>query len=98
MAYILTFIVLEKYRKLKIGSQMIAEMERTLKGEGEQEREKDKGKEKEKVDGIYLHVHVVNESAISFYKKQGFVEHKRLDNYYKTIDQPHALVLVKFFQ
>lgn len=31
MAYILTFIVLEKYRKLKIGSEMILEMERSLR-------------------------------------------------------------------
>ena len=33
MAYILTFIVLEKYRKLKIGSEMILEMERSLREE-----------------------------------------------------------------
>ena len=82
MAYILTFVVLEKYRKLKIGSEMMRNLEKELKEAGD-------------VKGIYLHVHVKNETAIGFYKKMGFTEKEKLMQYYRSIDEPHALVLVK---
>ena len=47
---------------------------------------------------IYLHVQTSNIAAYEFYKKHGFVELERLDNYYKQdIDPPHCFYLKKTY-
>lgn len=64
-AYILTFVLLEPYRKLKIGTRMMANLEQEIR----------------KVAGvkcIYLHMHVQNEIGKRFYEKCGFRVEKRL--------------------
>lgn len=53
-AYILTFVVLEPYRKYGIGKQMMAQLEKDLA-------------EKSDVVAIYLHMHVINEVGLKFY-------------------------------
>lgn len=42
---------------------------------------------------VQLHVHVANEDAIAFYERLGFQEHKRIDNYYRTLSPRTCLVL-----
>lgn len=59
-AYILTFVVLEPYRKYGIGRQMMAHLEKDLS-------------ENSKVAGIYLHMHVLNEIGQKFYFASDFV-------------------------
>ena len=53
-AYILTFGVLEPYRKYGIGRQMMAEIEKDLA-------------ENSEVYGVYLHMHVLNKIGMKFY-------------------------------
>ena len=51
--------------------------------------------EKSEVVGIYLHMHVVNEVGQRFYLSRDFIVHKRLDNYYTDLEEPHCLILRK---
>jgi N-alpha-acetyltransferase 50 len=81
-AYILTFVVLEPYRKYGIGKQMMAQLEKDLA-------------EKSKVVGIYLHMHVLNQIGQKFYQACGFEVAERLDNYYTDLEEPHCLILRK---
>ncbi len=81
-AYILTFGVLEPYRKYGIGRQMMVNLEKELA-------------EKSDVVGIYLHMHVLNEVGLKFYKSCDFKVDERLDNYYTDLEEPHCLVLRK---
>lgn len=81
-AYILTFVVLEPYRKCKIGSQMMEDLEKTVKALKD-------------VKCIYLHMHVINEIGKKFYEKCGFTVEKRLDNYYTDLEEPHCYILRK---
>lgn len=81
-AYILTFVVLEPYRKCRIGSQMMEELERTVR-------------ELKDVKCIYLHMHVHNQTGQKFYERCGFRIEKRLDNYYTDLEEPHCYILRK---
>lgn len=81
-AYILTFVVLEPYRKYGIGKQMMANLEKELS-------------EKSEVAGVYLHMHVLNKVGLKFYKACGFEEAERLENYYTDLEEPHCLILRK---
>lgn len=71
-AYILTFVVLEPYRKYGIGRKMMVQLEKDLA-------------EKSNADGIYLHMHVLNEVGLKFYQSVGFEIAERLDNYYTDL-------------
>jgi|JI6StandDraft_1071083.scaffolds.fasta_scaffold05211_4 ribosomal protein S18 acetylase RimI-like enzyme len=81
-AYILTFVVLEPYRKCKIGTRMMENLEKDIR------KLKD-------VKCIYLHMHVQNEVGKRFYDKCGFRVEKRLDNYYTNLEEPHCFILRK---
>jgi ribosomal protein S18 acetylase RimI-like enzyme len=81
-AYILTFGVLEPYRKYGIGKQMMVELEKDIR-------------DNSVADGIYLHMHVLNEVGKRFYESCGFDVHERLDNYYTDLEEPHCYVLLK---
>jgi N-alpha-acetyltransferase 50 len=43
----------------------------------------------------YLHVHIINDEAIDFYKKQGFVVGETVVDYYKRLEPRHAVILRK---
>jgi ribosomal protein S18 acetylase RimI-like enzyme len=81
-AYILTFVVLEPYRKFRIGTKMMEELERTVRSRGD-------------VSCVYLHMHVRNEMGRGFYQNCGFRIEKRLDNYYTDLEEPHCYILRK---
>lgn len=44
---------------------------------------------------VYLHVQTSNEDAIRFYRERGFQEAGIVQNYYRRIDPPHAVILSK---
>lgn len=72
-AYILTFVVLEPYRKFGIGKQMMEQLQKDLA-------------EKSDAVGIYLHMHVLNEVGLKFYKACDFQVAERLENYYTDLE------------
>ena len=45
------------------------------------------------IKDAYLHVHTPNTEAIAFYKRFGFVEDGVVNNYYKRLEPPDAVVL-----
>ena len=80
--YILTFGVLEAYRKHGIGQKIFEELMELAKKDPE-------------IKKIYLHVQISNEKAIRFYKNVGFEVVEKLENYYQDIDPPHCFYLRK---
>mmetsp|Transcript_24512 Transcript_24512/g.38024 ORF Transcript_24512/g.38024 Transcript_24512/m.38024 type:complete len:101 (+) Transcript_24512:416-718(+) len=77
----MTITVLKAYRRYGIGSQLLAQaMEECKRGD---------------VSKIYLHVLCSNESAIEFYKSNGFTIKEKLLNYYTDLDPPHCYVFEK---
>jgi len=80
--YILTFGVLDPYRKHGIGVQLFDELMNSAKKDPELKK-------------IYLHVQTSNEKAIRFYEKVGFEIVEKIENYYQDIDPPHCLYLRK---
>ena len=51
---------------------------------------------KEDVKRMYLHVLCSNESALEFYKSNGFTVKEKLLDYYTDLDPPHCFILEKF--
>lgn len=49
----------------------------------------------ESISAAYLHVHVENEDAIGFYTQRGFLVGETVENYYRRINPPHAVILKK---
>ena len=47
---------------------------------------------------MYLHVLCSNESALEFYKSNGFVIKEKLENYYTDLDPPHCFILEKHLE
>ena len=83
VAYLMTFSVLNPYRKHGIGKQMLEY--------GIQEFVK-----KNSIPKIQLHVHVENKEALIVYNRLGFKEIQLIENYYsQNIVPPHALLLEK---
>lgn len=80
--YIMTFGVLEPYRRLGFGSQLFEELLRRVRGYRE-------------IRTIYLHMWVSNETGFAFYKRQGFEKTKYKKNYYTDIQPPHCYILTK---
>ncbi len=74
--------MLEPYRKYGIGRQMMVELEKDIR-------------DNSVADGIYLHMHVLNEVGKKFYESCGFEVHERLDDYYTDLEEPHCYVLLK---
>lgn len=46
-------------------------------------------------EGIYLHMHVLNEVGKKFYESCGFYVHEKLENYYTDLEEPHCYILLK---
>ena len=51
--------------------------------------------ENSKADGIYLHMHVLNEGGKLFYERCGFIVEEKLENYYTDLEEPHCYILMK---
>ena len=80
--YIMTLGVLAVYRRLKIGSFMLE----TILKHYEKRRE---------VIRIVLHVHSINEIALSMYRKFGFKIVAECPEYYKKL-QPSSAYLLQY--
>lgn len=79
--YLLTFGVLDAYRRLGIGARML---EHILK----------KVDEQPDVREVYLHVQVGNDAALAFYREHGFVGDTIVPNYYKNIEGELSAILL----
>jgi ribosomal protein S18 acetylase RimI-like enzyme len=80
--YIMTITVLEPYRRFQIGSQLL---EQALKDCVDSKR----------VRKVYLHVQSSNESALEFYKNNGFYVDEFLEDYYTDIKPSDCYLLKK---
>ncbi|KAJ3445983.1 n-alpha-acetyltransferase 50 [Anaeramoeba flamelloides] len=80
--YILTFSVLETYRREGIGSELLRKVLNFCR-------------EDEEIKEVYLHVQVSNDLAIEFYKKFGFQITETVKGYYKKIDVKDAYKLTR---
>ena len=76
----MTINVLEPYKRNKIGTQLLQELINLHKDIKE-------------LSYINLHVHEINEIARNFYKKAGFEEVKKIDNYYTDVEPKGAYYL-----
>ena len=78
--YIMTITVLEPYQRNKIGSQLLQELINLHK-------------DMKEINYISLHVQENNEIARKFYKKAGFEESKKIENYYTDVEPKGAYYL-----
>ena len=81
--YIITLGVLAPYRSMGVGSRLVERcltiVENALP----------------EIIEAYLHVQINNDQAIEFYRKFGFVVGETIENYYRRIEPPHAVLLKK---
>ncbi|CAH0474682.1 unnamed protein product [Peronospora belbahrii] len=77
--YIMTFGVVENYRRARIGSRLLEEVIAQSIQDG--------------VVQVYLHIQTSNIAALQFYRSHGFEATQILRNYYKQIDPPDCYVL-----
>lgn len=82
--YIMTLGVLAPYRSRGIGSALLRRAMAAVADD-------------DMVVDAYLHVHVENEEAVVFYKRAGFHVGELVENYYKKLKPPHAVLLVHTF-
>ncbi|XP_063716883.1 N-alpha-acetyltransferase 50-like [Symsagittifera roscoffensis] len=80
--YIMTLGCLPKYRRLGVGTVMLEHVFKLC------EKFPD-------VEAVYLHVQLGNDSALEFYKKEGFEITNTVEGYYKRIEPSSAYVLEK---
>lgn len=80
--YIMTMGVLAPYRSMGVGSRLL---ERTLSMAAEDAN----------ITEALLHVQANNKDAIRFYERFGFVVKQTVKDYYKRLDPPDAVLLVK---
>ncbi|KAI8343118.1 acyl-CoA N-acyltransferase [Chlamydoabsidia padenii] len=81
--YIMTLGVLEPYRRLGLGDQLL---EHILT---------EAGKKEHAINKVYLHVQISNDAAVAFYKKHGFQVVETEKDYYKGVEPRDAFVLEK---
>ncbi|CAK75230.1 unnamed protein product (macronuclear) [Paramecium tetraurelia] len=81
-AYIMTFGVLDAYRRLGFGSQLLYELINRINSYKEIRR-------------IYLHIWSNNDVGFQFYLSHGFEKTKYMKNYYTNIEPPHCYILTK---
>lgn len=81
MLYIITLGVLAPHRGRGVGGALVRRCLAVVE-EGLPE-----------VRAAYLHVQTCNEEAMAFYERFGFERAEIIENYYRRIDPPHALVL-----
>ncbi|XP_015786021.1 N-alpha-acetyltransferase 50 [Tetranychus urticae] len=82
--YIMTLGCLAPYRRLGIGTLMLKHVLNYA--------------QENNLDGLFLHVQVNNDTALTFYKKFGFEIIDTKENYYKRIEPSAAYVLQKDFK
>ncbi len=80
--YIMTLGCLAPYRRLGVGARMLAHVMDLVEMDGN-------------FDSVFLHVQTNNESALSFYRRQGFEVVDTKEEYYKRIQPADAHVLEK---
>ncbi|KAF5837131.1 acyl-CoA N-acyltransferase [Dunaliella salina] len=80
--YIASLGVLAPYRGYKVGSQLLMH---SLAGAAEDPMVKE----------AVVHMHVANEDGQRFYERHGFKVTETIPNYYRFLDPPDALVLVR---
>eukprot|EP01023_Acetabularia_acetabulum_P028599 TRINITY_DN26_c0_g2_i1.p1 TRINITY_DN26_c0_g2~~TRINITY_DN26_c0_g2_i1.p1 ORF type:complete len:190 (-),score=18.07 TRINITY_DN26_c0_g2_i1:215-748(-) len=83
--YIMTLGVLGPYRNMGVGRRLL---QRCLR----------KAQSDKSLSEAYLHVQVNNEEAIRFYKYFDFETSETVENYYKKLDPPDAVILRRKFQ
>ncbi|KAF8606184.1 N-acetyltransferase NAT13, partial [Ceratobasidium sp. AG-I] len=71
--YVMTMGVLAPYRSLGLGSTALQHLTSTF------------NPSKRKITSFYLHVHVPNTEARTFYERYGFVERDRIVGYYRKL-------------
>lgn len=79
--YIITLGVLAPYRNMGVGSRLVQHCISIVQDELPE------------IIEAYLHVQVNNDEAIHFYRKLKFEQGERIENYYRRIEPPHAVVL-----
>jgi len=82
--YIMTMGVLAPYRSLSLGSEALKQILASASSS-----------QKPKIAKVYLHVQVSNDGAKRFYERQGFIEVRKEEGYYKKIEPRDAWVLEK---
>jgi N-alpha-acetyltransferase 50 len=79
--YIVTLGVLAPYRGGGLGSALLCRALSIVRSELPE------------VVAAALHVHVANEEAVRFYERHGFRQAEVVENYYRRLDPPHAVLL-----
>ncbi|KAG5511878.1 hypothetical protein JKF63_07703 [Porcisia hertigi] len=79
--YIMTLGVLEAYRHLRIGSRLLQMILSAVHNETQT-----------RIVAVLLHVQV-GSTALKFYSAFDFKEVERLENYYKNLDEPNAILM-----
>eukprot|EP01024_Parvocaulis_polyphysoides_P031928 TRINITY_DN28744_c0_g3_i3.p3 TRINITY_DN28744_c0_g3~~TRINITY_DN28744_c0_g3_i3.p3 ORF type:complete len:184 (-),score=21.15 TRINITY_DN28744_c0_g3_i3:305-817(-) len=82
--YLMTLGVLSNYRNMGVGRRLL---QRCLR----------KAQSDKSLEEAYLHVQVNNEAAIRFYKHFDFETCEIVENYYKKLDPPDAVILRRKF-
>lgn len=81
MVYMMTITILNSYRKMGFGKEILKMGEELWKSEGYKK--------------IVLDVQTSNKEAIEFYKKHGFIQVREKPKYYTDLDPPDSFFFVK---
>ncbi len=72
IGHVISFCILEEYRNQKLGTKLMNHLKKILK-------------QQYKINQLYLEMEIGNR-ALSFYNRNGFIEHQILPNYYDDKD------------